>query len=319
MRHLPEAPYNENVLVGFNTVDDAGVYKLDEKTALIQTLDFFTPIVDDPYWYGQIAAANSLSDVYAMGGRPLTALNIVCFPCNSDLGILGQIIKGGSEKVQEAGVALLGGHTVQDDEPKYGLSVTGIVNPEKVWQNVGAKPGDKLILTKPLGTGVISTALKKGAAGEEEVKAMTESMAELNKTAAETAAEYTVHACTDVTGFGFLGHLWEMASGSGVTAHVYLSELPLLPGAYDYAKKGYLPGGLVSNLSFLEDKVQMGQGLDSTLFELAADPQTSGGLLLAVPGKEADSLVSALKSERVTAVVVGEITEAKAKSLLVEG
>ncbi len=319
LRHLPQIPFDENVLVGINTVDDAAVYKLDDNTALVQTLDFFTPIVDDPYWYGQVAAANSLSDVWAMGGRPLIALNIVCFPCNLDLAILGEILRGGAEKVQEAGALLLGGHTVQDDEPKYGLAVTGIVHPEKVWSNAGARPGDRLILTKPLGTGVISTAVKKGKADAEHIKAMVESMATLNKLAAETAAEFSVRACTDITGFGFLGHLGEMAAGSNVSVKIFTSQLPLLPGAFEYAKQGYLPGGLMANLHFFEERMEIASSVDPVYVELAADPQTSGGLLFAIPADQEQPLLQALQHQGIPAAVVGEFCEQESKTLFLEG
>lgn len=312
-------PVDENVLVGFNTVDDAAVYKLNAETALVQTVDFFTPIVDDPYWYGQVAAANALSDIWAMGGRPLIALNIVCFPCSLDLAILGEILRGGAEKVLEAGALLLGGHTVQDNEPKYGLAVTGIVNPDIVWSNVGAVPGDRLILTKPLGTGVISTAVKKEKAAAQHIQAMVESMATLNKLAAETAAAFSVHACTDITGFGFLGHLNEMATGSRVSAKIFTGRLPLLPGAYEYAKQGYLPGGLMANLHFVEERLEIAPSVDPVLVELAADPQTSGGLLFAVSADQAEPLLQALQGQGIPAAIVGEFCEQGAKTLFLEG
>lgn len=312
-------PVDENVLVGFNTVDDAAVYKLNAETALVQTVDFFTPIVDDPYWYGQVAAANALSDIWAMGGRPLIALNIVCFPCSLDLAILGEILRGGAEKVLEAGALLLGGHTVQDNEPKYGLAVTGIVHPDKVWSNVGAVPGDRLILTKPLGTGVISTAVKKEKAAAQHIQAMVESMATLNKLAAETAAAFSVHACTDITGFGFLGHLNEMATGSRVSAKIFTGRLPLLPGAYEYAKQGYLPGGLMANLHFVEERLEIAPSVDPVLVELAADPQTSGGLLFAVSADQAEPLLQALQGQGIPAAIVGEFCEQGAKTLFLEG
>ena len=318
LTHLPPTPPNANVLIGFDTVDDAGVYRLDASTALIQTLDFFTPIVDDPYWYGQIAAANSLSDVYAMGGRPLTAMNIVCFPCSLDLEILGEIIRGGAEKVAESGAVLLGGHTVQDDEPKYGLSVTGIVHPGKIWANVGAQAGDALVLTKPIGTGVISTALKKGIPGDDVITTLTRSMATLNKVAAEAASALTIHACTDVTGFGLLGHLAEMAEGSQVTARILASQVLLLPGAYEYAQAGMLPGGLFTNLTYLEPKLEVITGVDPDLVYLLADPQTSGGLLFALPTEEASDLVAACREQGVQAAAIGEFTQQGSRILVVE-
>lgn len=285
----------------------------------MQTLDFFTPIVDDPYWYGQVAAANSLSDVYAMGGKPLVAMNIVCFPCSLDLSILGEIIRGGAEKVAEAGAVLLGGHTVQDNEPKYGLSVTGVVHPGKVWPNVGAKPGDACILTKPLGTGVISTAVKKGIAKDEDIHKMTKSMAELNRKAAEVGAKFTIHAATDVTGFGFLGHLSEMVPKGEVSAKVYASQVPLLSGAYEYARAGCLPGGLFANQGFLEAKVEIKDGVNPLLFQLFVDPQTSGGLLFAVKGDEKAEMLAALRAEGLEAAIVGEFMQKGPKSIVVEG
>ncbi len=276
--------HDPNVLVGFDTSDDAGVYRLSPECALVQTVDFFTPIVDDPYTFGAIAAANSLSDVYAMGGRPLTALSILCYPGNGDLDDLQAILKGGAEKMIEAGCAVVGGHSVSDDEIKFGYSVTGLVDPEKVWANTGARPGDVLVLTKPIGTGVVGTALKRGIATPEHVEAATASMLRLNKTEGVEA-----HGCTDITGFGLLGHAREMALGSQVTLEIDASAVEFLPGALDYASRGAIPGGLKNNREFAECAVLFRRKLAPELEALLYDPQTSGGLLLstagAVPGR----------------------------------
>jgi selenide,water dikinase len=278
---LPRVPrlQSANVLVGFETSDDAGVYKLGEECALVQTVDFFTPIVDDPYTFGAIAAANSLSDVYAMGGRPLTALSILCWPGERDLDDLEEILRGGAEKMVEAGCTILGGHSVKDEEIKFGYSVTGLVEPGRVWTNAGAKPGDELFLTKPLGTGIISTALKRGIARQEDVLAATESMLRLNRMPPDLA----VHGATDVTGFGLLGHAREMALASGVTIQIDAQAVPAFPGALDYAAQGAQPGGLKNNREFTEPCVRYARQVESSLDALLYDPQTSGGLLLACP------------------------------------
>lgn len=243
------------MLVGIETSDDAAVYKLDEKRGAILTLDFFTPVVDDPYMFGQIAAANSLSDVYAMGGRPVTAMNIVCFPNSLPVEVLTQILKGGADKVKEAGAIVAGGHSVQDDEPKFGLSVMGMVDIDKITPNASAKPGDILILTKPLGVGIINTAVKADAASEEAAAKAVETMSYLNKDAAEAAAEVGVHACTDITGFGLLGHAFEMAEGSSTTIEIWPDLLPIIKECIDLAKQGIIPGGAYSNREHLEGKI----------------------------------------------------------------
>lgn len=283
LRHLPKEK-NANLLVGLDTSDDGAVYYLNEETALVQTVDFFTPIVDDPYLFGQIAAANALSDIYAMGGTPLTALNIVAFPtCSLPLEILEEIIKGGAKKIAEAGAIIVGGHTIQDDEPKYGLSVLGTVHPKKVITNGGAKEGDYLVLTKPLGTGIIATALKGGMASEESVQAAGENMAALNKEAAETMLSLEVHACTDITGFGFLGHAYEMAKASQKVLEIEKNKIPLLPRVEEYALLGLVPGGAYQNREYLRDKIEFGQEIREVDQDILFDPQTSGGLLLALP------------------------------------
>lgn len=295
--------------MGITTADDAGVYKLDDTTALIQTVDFFTPIVDDPYTFGQIAAANSLSDIYAMGGRPITAMNIVAFPaCSLAPEVLLAILQGGQDKVNEAGAIIVGGHTVDDSEPKYGLSVTGVGHPARILTNAGARHGDKLILTKPIGTGVLATAAKADMFMDG-VAAATQSMAALNKTAAEVAERFTVHACTDITGFGLLGHLYEVASASKVRLAVDSQALPLLPEAEQAAAMGFVPAGAYSNRSYLK-AVTFAEKVPENLRDLCFDPQTSGGLLLSVPAATADDLVSALKQAGIeAAAVIGEVTE----------
>lgn len=298
-------------MVGRDTSDDAGVYRLSEDLALIQTLDFFTPIVNDPYDFGRIAAANALSDVYAMGGRALTAMNIVCFPIQKmDKRILKEILLGGMEKVHEAGAALVGGHSVDDLELKYGLSVTGVVSPKKVLTNSGAQPGDLLILTKPLGTGILATAVKAGLASEQAQKRSIEVMATLNKTAAEVMNDYTVHSCTDITGFGLLGHGLEMALGSRVTLSIHTRKVPLLPEVFDHTGMGLVPAGSYSNRKFCAHLILNAESVDPLLLDVVADAQTSGGLLIAVPEKEAYALLNDLKARGVEdAAIIGEVSE----------
>ncbi len=283
------------------TSDDAGVYRLRDDLAIVNTVDFFTPIVDDPYTFGEISAANSLSDVYAMGGVPKTALNVVCFPSKElDGSVLSEILRGGVEKAAEAAVVVVGGHTVDDPELKYGMAVTGIIDPRRIVRNVGAKPGDVLILTKPLGTGILSTALKREALGAEAYDALVASMAMLNRAAAEAMLRREVHAATDVTGFGLLGHAHEMARGSGVTLELDASSLPLLPGLEEHVVAGHLTGGCKRNRAYLEGKVAVAASVSVTLREAAYDPQTSGGLLIALPARDADRLLDDLASWGVT-------------------
>jgi selenide,water dikinase len=282
---------NKNVLVGFDTADDAGVYKLTAELALVQTVDFFTPIVDDPYTYGAIAAANSLSDVYAMGGKPISALSILAWPAKGDLDDLECILRGGAEKIGEADCALIGGHSIADDEIKFGYAVTGTVHPERVKANAGARAGDALVLTKCIGTGVISTALKRGVARDADVNASVQSMLELNRAACERMLEFDVHGCTDVTGFGLIGHAREMALASGVTLEIAAAEVPLLPGALDYARQGAVPGGLKNNREFASCVVAKSGEIAPELEDLLYDPQTSGGLLISLPEADAAALV----------------------------
>jgi len=280
---LPRLPrlHDPNILVGFETSDDAGVYKLSPELALIQTIDFFTPIVDDPFTFGAIAAVNALSDVYAMGGRPLTALSVLCYPGDGDLDDLEQILKGGVSKMHEAGCPVLGGHSVKDDEIKFGYAVTGTVHPDRVKANAGARAGDVALFTKRIGTGVIGTALKRGIAADAHVEAMTASMLELNRAACEAMLEFDVHGCTDITGFGLLGHVREVAVASGVTIEIDASLVQYLPGAVEYAAAGAIPGGLLANREFISCAVE------GEAAELLYDPQTAGGLLITMSQADA--------------------------------
>jgi selenide,water dikinase len=299
---------NEKVLVGFDTADDAGVYKLTPECALVQTVDFFTPMVDDPYTFGAIAAANALSDVYAMGGKPLTALSVLAWPAKGDPDDLAEILRGGVEKLHEADCALLGGHSVKDEEIKFGFSVTGTIHPGRIKTNAGARPGDVLVFTKRIGTGVISTALKKGIAREADVEAAVESMLKLNRAACEAMLEFDVHGCTDVTGFGLMGHSREMALGSNVTIEIQPRAVRFLPGAEEYAKLGAIPGGLNNNREFAAPCVEGSSEFDDLLY----DPQTSGGLLIALPERDAEALQMKLPD----AYRIGQVTERKYKPIL---
>jgi selenide, water dikinase len=285
---------DENVLVGFDTADDAGVYKLTAELALVQTVDFFTPIVDDPYTFGAIAAANSLSDVYAMGGRPISSLSILAWPANGDTEDLSAILKGGADKMREAGCSILGGHSVADDEIKFGYAVTGLVHPERYKPNAGARPGDVLVLTKRLGTGVIGTALKRGIAADAHVEESTRQMLTLNRATCEAMLRFEVHGCTDVTGFGLIGHAREMALGSGVTLELDVDAVRFLPGALEYARAGAVPGGLKNNREFAGCAVDARRELPQEIEDLLYDPQTSGGLLISLPETEAAALERSL-------------------------
>jgi selenide,water dikinase len=304
LRLLP-VYHHPNVIVGTETSDDAGVFRLGPDLAIVNTVDFFTPIVDDPYTFGQIAAANALSDIYAMGADPVTALNIVGFPKGTlDLTILGEILKGGGERARAAGAVVIGGHSIIDPELKYGMAVTGVVHPDRVIRNVGVRDGDVLVLTKPLGTGIIATALKQRKASRASVRAAVESMVALNGPASRIARRFAVHACSDVTGFGLLGHSAEMAMGSGITLLLDSSALPLLPGGRRLAERGFLTGGCQRNRAYLADKVVVEPRVPEGLREVAFDPQTSGGLLLAVPAKAADRLVRKLREHGIDAATI---------------
>ena len=295
------------VLVGLDIAADAGIFQLREDLALVQTVDFFTPIVDDPYDFGRIAATNSLSDVYVMGGRPITALNIACFPKNGDVDWLVAILNGGMDQAASAGVAIIGGHTVDDPEIKYGLAVTGTVHPDKIIHNHTAQPGDALILTKPLGTGILSTALKFGKIAEADAKILTQTMLRLNRRAGEAMVAVGAHSATDVTGFGLLGHAMELAEASNVSFHIAASEIPLLPNVLSYAKDGCLPGGEKSNGKFVEGRVQTLDSIDPALMHVLQDPQTAGGLLISLAPERVEEFLDRLGDERVYARRIGEV------------
>ena len=317
--------HDPNVLVGFDNADDAGVYLLTPETALVQTVDFFTPIVDDPYTFGQIAATNALSDVYAMGGKPLTSLALVCFPEKGDLEILERILAGGLSKMIEAGCTVVGGHSIRDEETKFGYSVTGVVHPQRVLANQGAQPGDRLLFTKALGTGVISTAIKKGVAKPEWIDAAVKSMTTLNKRAAEviTTAElsgatgvseprtsrsaFAIHALTDITGFGLIGHAREMALASNVGLVFQSARIPVLEGALECIRAGHIPGGLIANRDFAECNVAYDPSVPADMRTLLFDPQTAGGLLISVSAEDAGPLTRALQDAGVPAVEIGEV------------
>jgi selenide, water dikinase len=305
LRRLP-VPVNPDVIVGTETSDDAGVFRLRPDLAVVNTVDFFTPIVDEPFVFGQIAAANALSDVYAMGADPVTALNIVGFPKGTlDIEVLGDIIDGGLDRAREAGAVVIGGHTVIDQELKYGMAVTGVVHPDRVIRNVGVKAGDVLVLTKPLGTGIVTTALKQRKAPRSSVRAAVASMVALNRTASTIMRRFDVHACSDVTGFGLLGHGVEMAMGSGVSLTFDSNALPLLPGALRLAKAGFLTGGCQRNRAYLADKVMIEPSVKAGYEDIAFDPQTSGGLLIAVAERVASRLVRRLRAKGLDVAVIG--------------
>jgi selenide,water dikinase len=303
-----------NLLVGIETSDDAAIYKVTDEIAMIQTVDFFTPIVDDPYWFGQIAAANSLSDVWAMGGEPVVALNIVGFPNCLDPSILGEILKGGADKVKEAGAVLVGGHSVQDDEPKYGLCVSGFVHPDKIFRNYGCKEGDVLILTKQIGSGVINTAAKGNMADSSSIDEATKVMSSLNRTAKRVIENFPANACTDITGFGLLGHCAEMAQASDVTLEINVSKVPLIANAYDYALMGLVPGGTYKNQEYSGGIIDSGNTKEVYL-DLLFDPQTSGGLLVSIPEENASDVIKSFeKSDIDTKVaVIGRVLPKEAK------
>jgi selenide,water dikinase len=307
---LPRVPRlaDANLLVGYDRSDDAGVYRISPECALVQTVDFFTPVVDDPLIFGGVAAANALSDVYAMGGRPLTALAITCYPAQGDLEDLEEILRGGAEKMIEAGCVIAGGHSVSDEEVKFGYAVTGLVHPDRILANAGARAGDVLVFTKSIGTGVIATALKRGIADAAHVDASIRSMLTLNKAACEAMLAAGANGCTDVTGFGLLGHAREMALASHVTLAIDAARVPLLDGAYDYAAQGAIPGGLKNNRAFAESCVEVHGPIDAVLLNLLYDPQTSGGLLIALPPERA---------ALVPGVVIGRVVERERKPIAV--
>lgn len=303
--------------MGLDTSDDAGVYQLNEEIALVQTVDFFTPIVDDPFTFGQIAVANALSDVYAMGGTPLTGMNLVAFPIKTlSPSILREILLGGLSKMKEAGVALIGGHSIEDPEIKYGLAVTGLIHPKKILTNATAKAGDKLVLTKALGTGIIATALKGQMASEEAVRKIVESMVTLNRRASELMIKYGAHACTDITGFSFIGHAMEMAIASQVGLSIRSEAIPIFPEAVEYAKIGLVPGGAHSNRQFFSCRVEAQSNIDEVFMDILYDPQTSGGLLISLPPGGAEKLIAVLKEEgHIYSSIVGEVVEEHPKRI----
>jgi len=303
-----ELPSHPDLIIGLEHPDDAGVFRLSEETAIVQTLDFLTPVADDPYEFGQIAAANSLSDVYAMGGKPITVMNIVCFPsCDLDAGILPRILEGGLDKIKESGAVLVGGHSVDDPEIKYGLSVTGIVHPARVWANSRAQEGDAVILTKPIGTGVISTAIKGGLASGDQVKQAVKIMSTLNKTAALIAENFHVHACTDVTGFGLGGHLIEAAKGAGMRIEIYTEKVGVLDGVMEFAAMGLLPAGTHKNKLFFAPHINVAEGIDRVRSDLMFDPQTSGGLLLFMAQDQAVQCADIMEKKGIQARVIGRV------------
>ena len=294
--------------MGFDTSDDACVYRITDEIAAIHTVDFFTPIVDDPFWFGQIAAANALSDVYAMGGRPAVAMNLLCVPGCLSQETVRKILEGGHQKAVEAGCVIAGGHTIQDNEPKYGLCVTGYVRPDRVLRNVGARPGDALVLTKPLGTGVLTTAAKADLLDAAQYDRLVHSMAQLNDKAAEAMLQCPeIHACTDVTGFGLLGHTDEMAAGSGVTIRIYSQRLSLLPGALELAEMGIIPAGAYRNLDYVKPRLTVAESVQQARVDLISDPQTSGGLLVALPMEEAGALLAALRERDPDSAIIGAV------------
>ena len=318
LRHLPEMT-DKNLLVGAKHADDAGVYKLTDELAVINTLDFFPPVIDDPYTFGQIAAANALSDVYAMGGVPKLAMNIVAFPADLDISILQEIINGSTDKLKEAGVILIGGHSIEDKEIKYGLSVTGLIHPEKVVANAGAKPGDKLILTKPIGTGVITTALKRGKIIPDEVMDVIISMKTLNDKPSVVMQEVGVNACTDITGFGLLGHAMGMAEASSVSMTFKIKNIPFFPKALELAKKSVNhPKIIKSNKDYLTPNIRMTDDIKPEQEALLYDPQTSGGLLISVSSERSQELIGRLSAAKILGAVIGEVAEKRTPVIAVE-
>lgn len=309
MRLLPKVNKDENLLVGIETSDDAAVYKIDDNTAIIQTVDFFTPVVDDPYIYGQIAAVNSLSDVYAMGGTPKLAMNIICFPSCLDSNIVAEILKGGYDKIKEAGALLIGGHTIEDEEPKYGLSVSGFINPKDVVTNANAKVGDVLILTKPIGSGILNLAYRGELIKDKEYNSLIENMLTLNSFARDKMMEVGINACTDITGFGLLGHMIEMSEGSDVSIKLYSKDIPILEGALEYAKMGLVPEGAYSNEKFIKDKIKVNDTVERVLLDILYDPQTSGGLLISVAKEKSNKLLELLKENTTDYSVIGEVID----------
>lgn len=318
LNNLPKSDHPD-LLVGYNKADDAGVFRISEDMALVQTLDFFPPIVDDPYQFGQIAAANALSDVYAMGGTPVTALNIVCFPEGQmPPEILTNLLKGGNDKIEEAGAVVVGGHSIKDNEIKYGVSVTGLINPKYVITNAGAKPGDRLYLTKPLGTGIITTGIKKKAVSKELTAIVIAQMSQLNKKASESMTNCKASAATDVTGYGLLGHAYEMAEASNVSIRFQSDIIPIMPEVKELAEKGMIPGGAIANRDYLKNRVHIKSTVESGVIPTLFDPQTSGGLLIAISEDKAELFEQEVRDKKVFALAIGEILAKTDFSIIVE-
>jgi selenide,water dikinase len=310
---------NPNLLVGFNKADDAGVYRLSDDLALVQTVDFFPPIVDDPYYFGRIAAANALSDIYAMGGRPITALNIVGFPAGKmPEWVLSEILRGGNEVIEEAGAVVVGGHSIKDNELKYGVAVTGLIDPRRVITNAGAQVGDRLYLTKPLGTGLITTGIKRQAVGANLEKIVTEVMTQLNREAAEAMIAAKAHAATDITGYGLMGHAYEMASASGVSIRLFSKNLPLLPEALRLAEARMIPSGAVANREFMAGHCEFDKAVDDNLQAVMFDPQTSGGLFVSIGADQAELFESALRDKNIPIHHVGTVEKPGRVQIFVE-
>ena len=305
------------MIVGFDTSDDALVYKVRNDLAVVQTVDFFPPIVDDPYTFGQIAAANSLSDIYAMGGDPTLSMNLICFPTCLPMDVMAKIMQGGASKVKEAGAIIAGGHTIEDSEPKYGLCVTGFIHPNKVMQNSNCKEGDLLVLTKPLGIGVLTTANKAQLLDQKTYDEMVEAMATLNKYAKDVMMEVGANACTDVTGFGMIGHASEMAKGSNLTIELYSREMPIIEAAIDFAKMGIIPSGAYHNMAFVQDDVRFAEDVPQYMQDLLVDPITSGGLLISLPEEKAHELVKKLEGVTICNKIVGRVTAKQDKAIIV--
>jgi selenide,water dikinase len=318
LEKLPQSKH-PSLLVGFNKADDAGVFLINDRQALVQSVDFFPPIVDDPYYFGQIAAANALSDIYAMGGRPLTALNIVGFPTDKmPARILTEILRGANEKIEETGAVVVGGHSIKDQELKFGLAVTGLIDPDNIITNAKAKTGDRLFLTKPLGTGIITTGIKRNKVDKKLTDLVTAQMAALNRDAAELMVKFKADAATDITGFGLLGHAFEMAAASEVSILIRSQKVPLLERAKELADEGMIPGGANDNRLFLADKVQLNEGVDKSIEKVLFDPQTSGGLFIAMPSERADNFESEMQKRNILCRPVGEVIEKNNYPVIVE-
>lgn len=307
-----------NLLVGFGTSDDACVYKINDTTVAIQTVDFFPPMVDDPYTFGQIAAANALSDIYAMGGNPAVAMNLLCFPSCLDISIMQEILAGGYDKVKEAGAVIAGGHTIADPTPKYGLSVSGFAHPSEILSNSNAKTGDVLILTKPIGIGIMNTAAKAELLSESKIKEITNIMTTLNKYAKECTSGLNVNSCTDITGFSLIGHSYEMANGSDKTIEIFSDSVPIIDEALDYAKMGIIPEGMYNNLEYLKDKFSLDSNIPQELQDALLDPQTSGGLLLSLPEKDAKEFLSRIEMFTPHARVIGQVVNKQNKAIAIK-